>query len=146
MRRPVGDVMLQDWQHVHNVVIPTHVLTLDDVRERALHYHLEVAYAGSTADSDLVGCSTVRPPTDDDEAVATVIARVLPAYRGRGYGEELYVRGLDLAWELGARTVETVVLASNTDGLRFAQKHGFGEVERYLLPDETIPWVTLRLG
>jgi hypothetical protein len=50
------------------------------------------------------------------------------------------------ARELGAEVIETVVLSSNEDGLRFAQKHGFVETERYLLPGDTIPWIDLRLS
>lgn len=41
--------------------------------------------------------------------------------------------------------IETVVLFSNLDGLRFAKNHGFAETERYLLPGDTVPWITLRL-
>jgi ribosomal protein S18 acetylase RimI-like enzyme len=141
IRQPHDEATLRDWQYVHNVIIPTHILSLDEVRDRSVRHHLEVAYAGGV----LVGCSTVRPPTDDS-FTATVIARVLPGYRRRGFGEELYVRGLDRARELGAKVIETVVLSSNEDGLRFAQKHGFVETERYVLPGETIPWIDLRLS
>ncbi|MFI9047196.1 GNAT family N-acetyltransferase [Streptomyces sp. NPDC053427] len=77
----------------------------------------EVAYS----DEDLIGCSTVRPPTDDTLTV-TVIARVLAAHRGQGFGEEISARGLSRARELGAEVIETVVLSSNEDGLRFALK------------------------
>lgn len=139
IEQPVGDAMLTDWQHVHNVTVPTHFLSLDDVRERVRRNHLEVAYL----DDVLVGCTTVRPP-ENDSSTATVIARVLASHRGRGYGAELYARGLAQARTLGAQTFETVVLASNTDGLRFARKHGFVEFERYLLDGESIHWVTLR--
>ncbi len=141
VKRPDDDTELEDWQYVHNVIIPTHGLSLDEVRERARRHHLEVAYLGDV----LVGCSTVRPPTDDT-STATVIARVLAAHRGRGFGEELYTRGLRRARELGAEVIETVVLSSNEDGLRFARKHGFVETERYLLPGDTIPWIDLRLS
>jgi hypothetical protein len=48
--------------------------------------------------------------------------------------------------KLGAEVIETVVLSSNEDGLRFAQKDGFVETERYLLPGDTIPWIDLRLS
>ncbi|MEU9504628.1 GNAT family N-acetyltransferase [Streptomyces sp. NPDC048196] len=133
-----GETGLADWQHVHNVIIPTHQLSLDDVRERSGRHHLEVAYLGDV----LIGCSTVRRPVD---GTATVIARVLAAHRGQGYGGELYARGLERARALGAGTIETVVLSSNEDGLRFALKQGFEEVERYLLPGDTIPWIDLRL-
>jgi hypothetical protein len=42
--------------------------------------------------------------------------------------------------------IETVVLTSNEDGLRFALRHGFVEIERYVLPGATIPYVHLRLA
>jgi len=130
--------MLRDWQHVHNEIIPNAVLSLDEVRERVQRHHLEVAYLGDV----LVGCSTVRPPEPD---AATVIARVLPEYRGQGIGRQLYERGLAVARDLGASVIETIVLASNVDGLRFAQQRGFVETERYLLPGDNDPFVTLRL-
>ncbi|GAA2307409.1 hypothetical protein GCM10010416_19090 [Streptomyces caniferus] len=141
IQQPDGDAAFKDWQHVHNVIIPTHLLSLDEVRERSQRHHLEVAYLGDV----LVGCSTVRPPTDDSRT-ATVIARVLAAHRGQGLGEELYARGLDRSRELGAEVIETVVLSSNEEGLRFARRHGFVETERYLLPGDTIPWIDLRLA
>jgi GNAT superfamily N-acetyltransferase len=139
--RPVDDAALQDWRYVHNVIIPSHELSLEDVRERAQRNRLEVAYLGD----EPIGCTTVRPPTSDSPAV-TVIARVLPAHRRRGFGEELYARALDYARTLDADTVETVVLASNTDGLRFAQNHGYTEIETYLLPGDTVPYIDLRLA
>jgi GNAT superfamily N-acetyltransferase len=141
IERADGDAGLQDWQYVHNLIIPTHVLSLDEVRERALRNRLDVAYLGDV----LVGCMTVRPPTSDEPA-ATVIARVLPAHRGQGFGAELLARGLAEARGLGTGAIETVVLASNPDGLRFAQAHGFVEVERYVLPGDTVPYITLRLS
>ncbi len=130
-----------DWQHIHNAIIPTDPLSLDEVRERSGRHRLELAYL----DRDAVGNSTVRRPTDD--AGAMVIARVLPAYRRRGIGTLLYARGLEIArgWA-DERPVETVVLASNEDGLAFALAHGFVEVERYTLPAATIPYVALALG
>nr|WSY57901.1 GNAT family N-acetyltransferase [Streptomyces sp. NBC_00886] len=92
----------------------------------------------------LVGCSTVRPPQGED-AVVTVIARVLPEFRRRGYGAALYENGLTRARALGAGAVETVVLAANTDGVRFAEARGFVETERYVLDGETDLWITMRL-
>ncbi|MFD7260589.1 GNAT family N-acetyltransferase [Streptomyces sp. NPDC059874] len=135
------EAALWDWRHVHNLIIPTDPLTLDDVRERAGRHRLDVAYLGG----ELVGCMTVRPP-DDEAAVATVIARVLPGYRGRGFGTRLYAHGLAQARELGAARIQTVVLESNSEGLRFALARGFVEVERYLLPGDTVPFIDLELG
>ncbi|WP_432889707.1 N-acetyltransferase family protein [Kribbella sp. CA-245084] len=138
--RVTDDATLLDWQRVHNEIIPTAPLSVDDIRERLTRNVLEVAYDGDV----LVGCSTVRPPSEETAAV-TVIARVLPAYRRRGFGDAIYQHCLQRGQRLGD-TFETHILASNEDGLRFAKAHGFVEVETYLLPGDTIPFVELRLG
>jgi GNAT superfamily N-acetyltransferase len=135
-----GEKALQEWRHVHNVIVPPAALSLDEVRERAGRYRLRNAYVGDF----LVGCSTVRPPQGED-AVATVIARVLPGHRGSGYGTALYADGLAHARALGAGAVETCVLAVNEDGLRFARARGFVETDRYALDGATEEWVDLRL-
>ncbi|MEU0369791.1 GNAT family N-acetyltransferase [Streptomyces sp. NPDC006283] len=136
-----GDAALEDWRHVHNVIVPPAAMSPDEVRERAVRHHLEVAYAGD----ELVGCSTVRPPTDES-STATVIARVLPAHRNQGFGAQLWERGLDRARALDAEVIETVVLATNVEGLRFALTRGFVEIERYVLPGDTVPYIDLRLA
>ena len=136
-----GDTVLADWQRVHNLIIPSHLLSVEEIQARARRHRLHVAYRGDT----VVGCSTVRPPADAPEA-ATVIVRVLPEYRRQGIGGQMYDHALALAHDLGAGVVETVVLASNEDGLRFAERHGFVEVDRYLLDGDTVPFVDLRLA
>ena len=137
----VDEVALEDWRRVHNLIVPPAAMSLDDVRARSGRFRLEVAYLGDA----LVGCSTVRPP-EGDAAAATVIARVLPGFRRRGFGARMYGRGLALARELGADRIETCVLAANEDGLSFALKHGFVEVERYVLDGESDLWIDLRLA
>jgi ribosomal protein S18 acetylase RimI-like enzyme len=124
------------------------------VRERAGRNHLEVAYL----EGEPVGCMTVRPPagtgpitgagppTGAGPSTATVIARILPAHRRQGFGERLYQRGLEHAHALGATDIETVVLASNEGGLRFAEAHGFVEIDRYVLPGDTTAYIDLRLA
>src|SRR3954453_13759437 len=111
MEPVVGDGMLEQWWYVHTVIVPPAAMSAEDVRERGRRYRLGNAYLGDT----LVGCSTVRPP-DGEGAVATVIARVLPDYRRRGFGTALYEKGLDHARVLGARVIETCVLAVNGEG------------------------------
>jgi N-acetylglutamate synthase-like GNAT family acetyltransferase len=140
--QPEGrEAILDDWREIHNLIIPTAPLSVEEIQERAHRNHLEVAYRDGTA----VGCSTVRPPTNDTRT-ATVIARVRPEHRRRGFGEQIYQRALARAWRLDARVIETVVLESNADGLRFALQHGFVEIERYLMPEHTVPFVDLRLS
>jgi GNAT superfamily N-acetyltransferase len=135
---------MADWQRIHNQIIPTDPLTLDQVRQRAGRHRLELAYAGAPGQESPVGNSTVRRPSD--EAGAVVIARVLPAYRRRGIGSQLYERGLAAAREWADdRPLESVVLASNQEGLDFALARGWVERERYTLPGATIPYVSLIL-
>ncbi|CAL9300618.1 hypothetical protein SUDANB135_03218 [Streptomyces sp. SudanB135_2055] len=136
-----GDAMVEEWRQVHNAVVPPAAMSWDRARERAGRYRLANAYLGDV----LVGCSTVRPP-EGEERVATVIARVLPAFRGRGIGAALYEAGMAAAEALGAGAVETVVLAANGDGLRFAGARGFVERDRYVLDGESDEWVDLRLA
>ncbi|MFE2877233.1 GNAT family N-acetyltransferase [Streptomyces roseus] len=142
IERVADEASLRDWRHVHNLIVPPDALTLDEVRERAGRHLLDVAYLGGAA----VGCTTVRRPTPDAPSVATVIARILPAHRGRGLGTALYAHGLAEARALvpAPDTIETIVLASNEDGLRFALSHGFAESDRYTLDGATVPYVHLR--
>lgn len=133
--------MLEQWRHVHNVIVPPAAMDLADARERSERYLLENAYVGDV----LVGCSTVRPP-EEAGGTATVIARVLPEHRRRGYGTVLYEKGLAHARVLGAGAVETCVLAVNEDGLRFAAARGFVELEQYVLDGMSDVWIDLRLG
>jgi GNAT superfamily N-acetyltransferase len=138
------DRSVADWQRIHNEIVPTDPLSLDEVRERSGRHRLELAYAGTGDGAVAVGNSTVRRPTD--ESGAMVIARVLPPYRCQGVGTLLYERGLAAArrWA-DDRPVETVALASNEDGLAFALARGFVEVQRYTMPRATIPYVSLEL-
>ena len=137
---PAAPDRLDDWRAVHNLIIPTALLSADDVAERATRNHLTVAVSGG----HLVGCATVRPPVGES-GTATVIVRVLEAFRGRGLGTAYLERALADASALEPARIETVVLASNVDGLRFAHAHGFVEHDRYLLEGDTIPFVDLHL-
>ncbi|MGW4754126.1 GNAT family N-acetyltransferase [Streptomyces chartreusis] len=136
-----GEAMLQEWRHVHNVIVPPAAMDLGEVRKRSRRHRLRNGYVGDV----LVGCSTVRPPAGED-AVATVIARVLPEYRGHGYGTRLFRHGLAYARVLGAKVIETCVSADNEDGLRFAKARGFVETDRYVVEGGPDLWVDLRLA
>ncbi len=132
--------LLEDWRAIHNRIIPTATLSTDDVAERATRHRLTLAYV----DDQLIGNATVRPP-QEPEAVATVIVRILPDHRRQGYGSAYLHAELARARAQGARRIETVVLASNTDGVAFAEAHGFVEHDRYLLDGDTIPFIDLHL-
>ncbi|WP_203983316.1 GNAT family N-acetyltransferase [Sphaerisporangium rufum] len=133
------DGAVEDWRHVHNVIVPPAALSPAEVEENVRRYRLEVAYL----DDVLVGCTTVRPPENGDPA--TVIVRVLPEYRRRGFGAALYTRALAQARELGGADIRTVIWAANEDGVRFAQARGFTEVDREPDPEDGIPFLTWHL-
>jgi GNAT superfamily N-acetyltransferase len=137
--RPDGSTVLADWRHIHNVIIPTAPLSVVEIQERCQRNRLTVAYLDDVA----VGCSTVRPPAGDPAAV-TVIVRVRPEHRRHGLGQQLYDQAVATATALGARLLDTVVLASNEDGLRFAKRHGYVEIGRYVPDGHTIAFVDLR--
>jgi GNAT superfamily N-acetyltransferase len=126
---------------VHNEIIPTAPLSEQEVRERSGRHLLTVAYDDDT----LVGCATVRPPVDGS-TTATVIVRILPPFRRRGLGTTYLAHELAAARAAGATRIETVVLASNEDGLEFARARGFVEHDRYVLEGQTIPFVDLHLA
>jgi GNAT superfamily N-acetyltransferase len=132
--------LLAEWRAIHNAIIPTAPLSTDEVAERATRHRLTLGYA----DGELVGNATVRPPADA-EATATVIVRIVPSRRRQGLGSAYLASELAQARALGARRIETVVLASNDDGLAFALAHGFVEHDRYVLEGDTIPFVDLHL-
>lgn len=132
--------LLTPWREIHNAIIPTDPLSVEDVEERVTRNRLTLAYA----DAELVGNATVRPPRGPD-LTATVIVRILPEHRRRGLGSAYLEAELAHARSLGARRIETVVLASNDDGLAFAHAHGFVEHDRYVLDGDTIAFVDLHL-
>ncbi|MFC7495774.1 MULTISPECIES: GNAT family N-acetyltransferase [unclassified Nocardioides] len=133
--------LLEDWRAIHNAIIPTHPLSADDVAERSTRNRLTLAYV----DGRLVGNATVRPPHEPD-GVATVIVRILPEHRRHGHGTAYLRAELAEARLRGARRIETVVLASNADGLAFALAHGFAEHDRYVLDGDTIAFIDLHLS
>ncbi len=137
---PAAPDGLEPWRAIHNAIIPTAPLSADEVAERAGRHRLTLGYDGDV----LVGNATVRPP--DVEGTATVIVRILTEHRRRGLGSAYLAHELDETRALAPARIETVVLASNEDGLAFALARGFVEVDRYLLEGDTIPFVDLRLA
>jgi GNAT superfamily N-acetyltransferase len=138
---PVGPDAVTLWRDIHNAVIPAHALTSDEVLERRKRNSLTLAYDGDA----LVGNATIGPPRPDT-MTATVIVRILPEYRSRGFGSEYLGAMLAEARDMGARRIGTVVLASNQDGLAFAVRHGFVEFDRYVLDGDTAEYVDLYLA
>jgi RimJ/RimL family protein N-acetyltransferase len=137
---PAAPERLAEWRVIHNEIIPTAPLSESDVAERSTCHDLSVAYVGD----GVVGCATIRPPVGES-GTATVIVRIREPFRRRGLGTAYLERVLADVRALGPSRIETVVLESNADGLRFASARGFVEHDRYLLDGQTVPFVDLHL-
>ena len=137
LARVADEVIADAWAQVHNLIIPSNPLTVEQVVERSTVYVLDVAYLGGV----VVGCSTVRPASAEEPV--TVIVRILPAWRRRGWGSVLLAHALTHARAFGAVHVQTIVHASNADGLEFAVHRGFVETDRYTLEGDSVPYVHL---
>lgn len=137
---PAAPDLLDRWREIHNEIIPTSPLTEDEVAERSTRNQLTVGYLGN----QVVGCATVRPPVGE-EGAATVIVRIREPFRRRGLGTAYLAQVLDDARRLRPDRIETVVLESNADGLRFAVRHGFVEHDRYVVDDQRVPFIDLHL-
>ena len=129
------------WGQIHNRIIPADPLSEDDIRQRMSRHRLTLAYDREVA----VGNATLRPPAHGS-GTATVIVRVLPEFRGRGYGTEYANWILSQAVNLDIDRIETVVLATNETGLRFALRMGFLECDRYTLNGGSAEYVDLWLA
>jgi GNAT superfamily N-acetyltransferase len=137
----VTDETAVPWREIHNRVIPTDPLSLGDVRERLTRNRLTLGYHHGVA----VANATLRPPTGGRRTV-TVIVRVLPEHRRHGHGREYARWILAEATDLDVDHVETVVLAANDSGLRFALDLGFVETERYVLDHNGAEYVDLSMS
>jgi len=135
--RVTNELTADAWAQVHNEIIASDPLTVEQVVGRSATYVLDLADLGGM----VVGCSTVRPASGDEPV--TVIVRILPTFRRRGLGTAFLAHALTHARELDAVRIQTIVLASNSDGLEFALRRGFVETDRYTLDGETVPYVHL---
>ncbi len=115
---------IENWQRIHNEIVPTDPLSLEQVTERAKCNQLHLGFVDKVA----VACSTVRPPSDN---AVVVIVRVVATARRMGIGSELYAYLLNHDWVASAKAIETVVLASNPAGLSYALHRQFEIIDDY---------------
>ena len=126
--RPVdSEQSAEIWRDIHNTIIPASPLSPEDVQDRRRRNHLTLAYV----DGLLVGNATIRPASADRPA--TVIVRILSEHRRRGYGSTYLDRLITENPILLEGDLSTVVLLANRGALPFAERHGFTEVDRYVV-------------
>jgi GNAT superfamily N-acetyltransferase len=92
--------------------------------------HDVLRWAAVTADGDVAGLLTIDLFTIDNLDSAELEISVLPAYRRRGLGRDLYRRGVDLLRERGRRRIFAMVpvalpgTSRDEAGARFAEAMG----------------------
>ena len=97
----VTEASQEDWREIHNRIIAASPIAPEEMPERRRRNLLTLAYAGD----QLVGNSTLRPPTDKSDT-ATVIVRILLEHRNRGLGTSYLQQVLERARALFARIFE----------------------------------------
>ena len=136
---------VEAWTRVRNLVEVADAASVEDVLkagEREPERRLYLAESGG----EVVGCAFVAR-SERMPGCAATIPRVLPAARRRGLGSGLLRACSDRARELGCEALSSHVNADDRDGLAFAARHGFVEVDRQvepvreLRPDEAAPAV-----
>lgn len=126
------------WRQVRLAVLPDErAPTIAELRAQAgpQHHYVLAAFNGTVAGSGFVGNSSLT-------GQASVAPRVLPAFRRRGVGSAL----LRLLAQEAATMGFAIASANATDAgsARFAERHGFREVDRQIeqvraIADEPAP-------
>jgi ribosomal protein S18 acetylase RimI-like enzyme len=73
----------------------------------------------------ILGMVAVIPGRGWQRHVGEFRVVVLPDARGRGIGEQLIERGIELVTDLGLRKASIEIMASNEPGLKLFARHGF---------------------
>lgn len=126
--RPVQDQDYPAITRIRNTFRPDHVTTemvkLYTERERSLceHYFHMVAVAPS---GEVVGEVVAGQDLESAPGEWFFTLGVLPEYRGRGVGSELYDRAETFVRECGAVQMRARVEGGQEDGCRFALRTGF---------------------
>ncbi len=119
---------VEAWTRVRNLVERADAASVEDVirtGEREPERRLYVA----ELDGEVVGCAFVAR-SESMPGCAATIPRVVPEARRRGLGSAFLQACSDRARELGCDALSSHVDADSADGLAFAARYGFVEVDR----------------
>jgi mycothiol synthase len=127
IRRAETDPDLAGWCEVWTAITQREPVTLDQVKRR-LERQPERLFLVAEENGRLVGSGLVAPSDSPNRKFVGV--RVLPEWRRRGIGSELYDPALIHARALEPEWISTQVSEADPDSVAWAERRGFEEYAR----------------
>jgi GNAT superfamily N-acetyltransferase len=141
IRRAETDADLRAWCEVWTAITPREPITVEQIRARLERQPWRLYLVAE--EDDVVGLGFVGP-TDSRDRVGIAV-RVLPEWRGRGLGSQLYEQVLEHAVRREPGWISSTVSDADTDAVAWATRRGFSEygrdveLVRRLRGDESLP-------
>jgi mycothiol synthase len=126
IRRAETDADLAGWCDVWTAITPREPITVEEIEGRLERQPWRLYLVAE--EDDFVGIGFVGP-TDSPGRIAVTV-RVLPNWRRRGLGSQLYEQALDHAREQGPEWLSGQVSGADLDALAWAERRGFEEYGR----------------
>jgi mycothiol synthase len=124
IRRAETDADLAGWCEVWTAITPREPVSLEQVKRR-LERQPERLFLVAEEDGRLVGSGLVAPSDSPNRRFVGV--RVLPEWRRRGIGSELFDRALTHAQALEPEWISTMVSEADAHSVAWAERRGFEE-------------------
>jgi mycothiol synthase len=124
IRRAETDADLAGWCEVWTAITPREPVSLEQVKRR-LERQPERLFLVAEEDGRLVGSGLVAPSDSPNRRFVGV--RVLPEWRRRGIGSELFDRALTHAQALEPEWISTMVSDADAHSVAWAERRGFEE-------------------
>jgi mycothiol synthase len=127
IRRAETDADLAGWCEVWSAITPREPVTLEQVKRR-LERQPERLFLVAGENGRFVASGLVAPSDSPNRKFVGV--RVLPEWRRRGIGSELYDRALVHARALEPEWISTMLSEADSDSMAWAERRGFEEYGR----------------
>ena len=129
--RPLDSQNVELWVELRNEVDPQLPVTVEGLR-RWIEHERTVKHVLGYLDGDAVGAGFAQEQGDLRHThVAGAFFGVVAATRGHGVGSALYAAVSEHARTLGKARLQVDLWEDEQDGLRFLERRGFVEVERF---------------
>jgi mycothiol synthase len=141
IRRAETDADLAGWCAVWAAITPREPITVQQIRARLERQPWRLYLVAE--EDGIVGLGFVGP-TDSRDRVGVAV-RVLPEWRRRGLGSQLYEGVLEHALQREPEWISSTVSGTDADALAWAARRGFSEygrdveLVRRLRGDESLP-------
>jgi mycothiol synthase len=142
IRRAETDANLAGWCAVWAAITPREPIRVEQIRARIKRQPWRL-YLVAEEEDDIVGLGFVGP-TDSRDRIGVAV-RVLPEWRRRGLGSQLYEQVLEHAAQQEPEWISSTVSEADPDAVAWASRRGFSEygrdveLVRRLRGDELVP-------